>query len=132
MNDLVKRVVARHLGKQASDWESDEKHGEWNLILRQDGGRISAFMKNPQGGGGGGNRYTSLKSAVAAEIHRVGWGSKHINPHGKNKVWVVLRVWDPATENYVPKKQWWVDVPKELFQPKGEPTQEQLWEMATR
>ena len=127
---IAQAVVGRYR-RQASDWEADEKRGEWNLILSQVGARFTAFMKNPVGGGGGGNRYTgSVNSAINAELRRVGWGNPKINPQGKNKVWVVLRTWNGS--DYQPYKQWWVKVPSELMEPPRELTREQLWDLQTR
>lgn len=118
---------------EESHWNHWEKHGEWNLNLYKQGSRWGWFLKNPKGGGGG-SRESSMAAAIGKAMAGTGWGSPHINPEGKTKVWVTVLKWDPSKGegDWVPAKSEWKDVPKEFIKPPKPSTPEEHWDRATR
>lgn len=81
----------------------DEKRGEFNLYIRK--GRATRWdysLHNPEGGSAGSSSYPSIKAAIAAAIGR---GVR--DPKGKDRVWVIIQVWDSDKEDYVTKKTYW-------------------------
>lgn len=116
---------------EEKNWNHWEKRGEWNLNVYQQRSRWGYFMKNPKGGGGGSSSYPSMKAAIAAGMH-VGWSSPHINPEGKDKVWLTILKWDATKEDWAPAKSSWMDVPEHLKQPPRPPTEQEKWDAFTR
>jgi len=106
---IARAILAQDEGERVlgDDWLPEEKRGEWNLqVNKHSRTRYGWFLRNPSGGGTGMASYPSIKSAIAAATRRnKDWA-------GKDKIWVIISVWDFNKGEYVTKKKYWMDVPK--------------------
>jgi hypothetical protein len=114
--------------EEDDDWGPNQKRGEWNLaISKYSPSRWRFFLRNPLGGGFGSGSYSSAKTAFYAAVSGVAWGEERVNPKGKDKIWVIQKIWNPEIGNYELVKKYWWNIPDELMQKKfSTPSREQL------
>ena len=102
---MILRVAAK--SKTSDDdktMSKDEKKGEWNLYLDKDKTKWRWTLVNPKGGSGASSA-NSKGGAIGAAI-----GRGVSDTMGKDKVWVIERIWDAGKGDYVTKKTYWDDI----------------------